>query len=59
MEMLYRHGGMNQREIGELMGIDYSAVSVKRKRLSIAQKEDRKLLARIEGLKKRMASSQG
>ena len=34
MEMLYRYGGMNQREIGELMGIDYSAVSVARKRLA-------------------------
>jgi len=26
---------MNQREIGELMGIDYSAVSAMRKRLSV------------------------
>jgi hypothetical protein len=34
MELLYRYGGMNQREIGELMGIDYSAVSVMRRRLS-------------------------
>lgn len=34
MEILYRYGGMNQREIGELMGIDYSAVSIARKRLS-------------------------
>jgi hypothetical protein len=32
MEMLYRHGGMKQREIGALMGVDYSAVSVSRKR---------------------------
>ena len=32
MEMLYRNGGMNQREIGNLMGMDYSAVSVGRKR---------------------------
>ena len=37
MEMLYRYGGMNQREIGQLMGIDYSAVSVMRKRLSGSQ----------------------
>jgi hypothetical protein len=27
-EMLYRYGWMNQREIGELMGIDYSSVSI-------------------------------
>ncbi len=54
MEMLYRHGGMNQRESGELMGIDYSAVSVMRKRLSTSQKEDPKLLAKIEMLRKKL-----
>jgi DNA-binding MarR family transcriptional regulator len=59
MEMLYRSGGMNQREIGELMGIDYSAVSVMRKRLSGFQKKDRNLSARIERLKKRIQPSQG
>jgi len=58
MDMLYRNGGMNQREIGELMGIDYSAVSVMRKRLSVLQKKDRILSARIERLKRRMESSQ-
>jgi putative transposase len=58
MEMLYRYGGMNQREIGELMGIDYSAVSVMRKRLSAGQEEDRHLSARIERLRKRMEPSQ-
>jgi putative transposase len=58
MDMLYRHGGMNQREIGELMGIDYSAVSVMRKRLSALQKNDRNLSVRIERLNKRMESSQ-
>ena len=58
MDMLYRHGGMKQREIGELMGVDYSAVSVMRKRLSVAQKEDRNLAARIEKTKKRIESSQ-
>ena len=59
MEMLYRNGGMNQREIGELMGIDYSAVSVMRKRLFAVQKEDRNLSVRIERLKKRIQPSQG
>jgi len=54
IEMLYRYGGMNQREIGELMGIDYSAVSVMRKRLSAFQKKDRGISARIERLKKRL-----
>jgi putative transposase len=59
MEMLYRYGGMNQREIGELVGIDYSAVSVMRKRLSTLQGEDRRLSALVEKLKKRLQSSQG
>jgi len=43
MELLYRHGGMNQREIGERMGIDYSAVSIRRKRFQAALKKDPKL----------------
>jgi chromosomal replication initiation ATPase DnaA len=58
MEMLYRYGGMNQREIGELLGIDYSAVSVMRKRLSALQEKDRNLWAEIERVKKRIQSSQ-
>jgi hypothetical protein len=54
MEMLYRYGGMKQREIGELMGIDYSAVSVMRKRLGALRDKDRKLTARIERVKKQL-----
>jgi predicted transcriptional regulator len=58
MDLLYRNGGLNQREIGELMGVDYSAVSVMRKRLSVLQKKDRNLSVRIESLRKRLESSQ-
>ena len=54
MELLYRYGRMNQREIGELMGIDYSAVSVMRKRLSGLQKRDRNLSGEIEKIKERL-----
>ena len=54
MEMLYRYGGMNQREIGELLGIDYSAVSVMRKRLSELQGKDPNLSAEIERVKERI-----
>ncbi|MCX5817527.1 MAG: transposase [Proteobacteria bacterium] len=53
MEMLYRYGGMNQREIGELMGIDYSAVSVARKRLAGMLEKDKdltKTFHEIQGL---------
>jgi REP element-mobilizing transposase RayT len=33
MDMLYRYGGFTNPEIGKLMGIDYSTVSIGRKRL--------------------------
>jgi REP element-mobilizing transposase RayT len=58
MEMLYKYGGMKQKEIGELMGVDYSAVSVMRKRMSELQGEDRKLSALIERVEKRLQESQ-
>jgi putative transposase len=54
MELLYRYGGMNQREIGELMGIDYSAVSVMRKRLFALKEKDRNLVAEIGRVKERL-----
>ena len=47
MEMLYRHGGMNNREIGEMLGVDYSTVSVGRKRLAEKMEHDRKLRRRV------------
>jgi DNA-directed RNA polymerase specialized sigma24 family protein len=43
---------MNQREIGERMGIDYSAVSIRRKRFRVALETDPKLKAlfvKLEG----------
>ena len=52
MEFLYRYGGMNQREIGELMGVDYSAVSVGRKRFEAERVKDRRLLQDVEKIKK-------
>ncbi len=58
MEMLYRHGGMNQREIGELMGIDYSAVSVMRKKLSAQMEGDLTFLEVIKKLEERLRLSQ-
>jgi len=41
MEILYRHSGSNGREIGELLGLDYSTVSVGRKRLVDEMKKDK------------------
>ncbi|MCX5814706.1 MAG: transposase [Proteobacteria bacterium] len=52
MEMLYRYGGMNQREIGELMGIDYSAVSVARKRLAGVLQKDEETAKRFDEIKR-------
>jgi len=59
MEMLYRYGGMNQREIGELMGVDYSAVSVMRKRVLGLREKDRHLSTGIERVKRELQKTQG
>jgi hypothetical protein len=40
MELLYRHGGLKQPEIGSMLGIDYSAVSVARKRFQEQMEKD-------------------
>jgi len=58
MEMLYRYGGMKQREIGELMDIDYSAVSVIRKRLWASKEKARKLWMTIERVRKELQQIQ-
>ncbi|MBW2184561.1 MAG: transposase [Deltaproteobacteria bacterium] len=42
MDMLYRHGGLTNPEIGKLMGLDYSTVSVGRKRLHEKVSRDKK-----------------
>jgi hypothetical protein len=43
MDLLYRYGGMKGVAIGELLGIDYSAVSQERKRLRERVDHDREL----------------
>jgi REP element-mobilizing transposase RayT len=45
MEVLYRYSGLNGREIGEVLGLDYSTVSVGRKRLVDEMKKDKELEA--------------
>ena len=54
MGMLYRYGGMNQREIGELMGVDYSSVSVLRKRFQILMEKDPGLFKQMEKIKEKI-----
>ncbi|MDH4098988.1 MAG: transposase [Nitrospirota bacterium] len=52
MELLARVGGLKGKEIGELLGVDYSTVSVGRKRLRDTLASDRaakRLLERVEG----------
>jgi hypothetical protein len=48
MEMLYRGGGLNRREIGEMLGFDYSSVNAARKRYRVTADEDRKYLRLAE-----------
>jgi len=51
MVLLYRYGGLRQQEIGVLLGVDYSAVSISRKRFEHRMREDRnvRLLAEMLG----------
>jgi REP element-mobilizing transposase RayT len=55
MEMLYRYGGLNQREIGEMMGVDYSSVSVARKRFQLLSEGDKKVLELMERVQNKMS----
>ncbi len=51
MDMLYRFGGLKGTEIGELLSVDYSTVSLGRKRLREKLRKDRelrRLLIKIE-----------
>jgi hypothetical protein len=43
MTMLYKYSGLNNREIGEHLGVDYSTVSQGRKRLRERSKNDEKI----------------
>ena len=55
MELLYRHGGLRQRKIGVLLGIDYSAVSVSRRRLRASMSESPQLRAVMTREEERIA----
>jgi len=51
MTVLYNYAGLNNREVGELFGVDYSTVSQNRKRLRERVEKDKKtetLLEKIE-----------
>ena len=52
MTVLYKYAGLNNREIGELLGVDYTTVSQGRKRLRSKVAKDREIrlfIERIDG----------
>jgi REP element-mobilizing transposase RayT len=55
MDLLYRHGGMNNPEIGKLMGIDYSTVSQGRKRLRPRIAKEKKLQDILTAVESRLS----
>ncbi len=52
MTMLYKYAGLNNREIGELLGIDYSTVSQGRKRLRERIAGDKKVKRRVDKIER-------
>jgi len=48
LELMYRHGGASQAQIGELVGLDYTAVSRERKRLRDRIESDNRLKKRLQ-----------
>jgi putative transposase len=55
MELLYRVGGLKGVEIGEMMGVDYSTVSLGRKRLKEKLTEDKNFSLLMERIEKRIS----
>ena len=55
MEILYRYTGLNQSEIGRLLGIDYTGVSVARKRLVQVLEKDKKVKKIMERIRKELS----
>ena len=55
MEMLYRYGGLNQRQIGEMRGVDYSSVSVGRKRLQLLAQRDKEVFGLMERVQNKIS----
>jgi REP element-mobilizing transposase RayT len=55
MELLYRYGRMKQSEIGTMLGIDYSAVSIGRKRFLMMMETDTQLKSLFAKVKVRIS----
>jgi hypothetical protein len=58
MELLYQHTHLNQQQIGALMGrIDYSAVSLTRKRFREKLEKDCNLVKLYRHIEQQLAAS--
>ena len=55
MTALYKYAGLNNREIGDLFGIDYSTVSQGRQRLRVKAEKDKKIRAVLERIDKEVS----
>jgi hypothetical protein len=55
MELLYRYGRMKQPEIGTMLGIDYSAVSIGRKRFRMMMEAEPELKCLYAKIKSRIS----
>ncbi|TFH49367.1 MAG: hypothetical protein E4G89_04915 [Methanothrix sp.] len=55
MDLLYRLGGMKNKEIGEMLGVDYSTVSLGRKRLKEKREKDKRLDLVVRGIENRLS----
>lgn len=56
MDLLYRLGGLKNPEIGTLMGLDYSTVSVGRKRFRESLARDRVLAELLQRIEEKLSS---
>ncbi len=55
MDMLYRFGGMTNPAIGDLMGLDYTSISLGRKKIRRKRLSNQHLNARMTFVEKRLA----
>ena len=55
MTALYKYAGINNREIGNLLGVDYSTVSQGRKRLRSKAEKDKKIQSIIDIIEARLS----
>lgn len=55
MTTLYKYAGLNNREVGALLGVDYSTVSQDRKRLRDKTKSDQQVHLVLEWLESKLS----